>query len=690
MIAFSTTSSIGALVVTVVALAPAPPVANAQVIIGGAGYAGVSAAKVLAEHGVNIILLEATDHLGGRMYAKPFGMNPATGESYMLDAGANWVQGLEGNPVWGDAIKYGLGGTIQKFDDLVLFDQNGDYNQLETVYGDGSLCLKAYDAYVGAGVLSKTCIQPPAASSPDASSDDKPDEKVKKRKLKSGKKASKSDNASTKKNDILQKDETYEELCRVLLQKKKFRFKDDDDISSGEAGKLVSDFNPPEEQNEAIARVCQYFSQDFEHAELPAVTSLNNTLPSNTYTWFEDADYWVNDHRGGFGWLVQSVAAEFLITSVNTNEAKVFDDKRLMLNTKVLKVAYDPDGDAPGSQVSITVCDTVKESSNNNPDSWICQAGTEREISGDHFISTFSMGVLGETIKQEEEAPLADATDSQELGFAPVFEPPLSSNKGLKKSISSYPMAYYTKMFFQFPEKFWGDSEVFLSAAIGTSKSGRTWTGDFAPIWQSLDVTEEGFLPGSKIMFVTVTGERAFELQTDYTDDEIIAEMLPVLNSIFEDNITLTKDNVLDFSMTRWVTDPLTRGMFTNRRVGVSWEDAEPSRALYGNLMFTGEHACFAFNGYTHSAKLAGERTARILLRERYGMAEADRIQSICDVSPFDDSPRLQTGGSMNPPDHVHHSRGYPIVNSPTNVDISDRFQAAGTSRRSLLNGKRK
>src|SRR3954453_14628170 len=49
---------------------PRVPAGTDAVVIGG-GVAGVSAAVVLAERGVRVTLLEAADHLGGRLGAWP-------------------------------------------------------------------------------------------------------------------------------------------------------------------------------------------------------------------------------------------------------------------------------------------------------------------------------------------------------------------------------------------------------------------------------------------------------------------------------------------------------------------------------------------------------------------------------------------------------------------------------------------
>ncbi|KAF5736460.1 polyamine oxidase 1 isoform X1 [Tripterygium wilfordii] len=78
---------------------------RSSVIIVGAGVSGISAAKVLAENGIeDLVILEATDRIGGRIRKETF-----TGVS--VELGAGWIAGVggkESNPVWELAAKSGL------------------------------------------------------------------------------------------------------------------------------------------------------------------------------------------------------------------------------------------------------------------------------------------------------------------------------------------------------------------------------------------------------------------------------------------------------------------------------------------------------------------------------------------------------------------------------------------------------
>ena len=50
-------------------MAPNPTNKKFQVIIIGAGLSGLSAGKILQEHGLDYLILESRDRVGGRTYA---------------------------------------------------------------------------------------------------------------------------------------------------------------------------------------------------------------------------------------------------------------------------------------------------------------------------------------------------------------------------------------------------------------------------------------------------------------------------------------------------------------------------------------------------------------------------------------------------------------------------------------------
>jgi len=101
---------------------------KADVLVLGAGIAGISAAKTLAEHNItNFIILEAENRIGGR--AKSTILNST---NTRVELGANWIQGIDPNnpmkhPLWkivsscgglgGQFVKDSNNGTFHVFDE---------------------------------------------------------------------------------------------------------------------------------------------------------------------------------------------------------------------------------------------------------------------------------------------------------------------------------------------------------------------------------------------------------------------------------------------------------------------------------------------------------------------------------------------------------------------------------------------
>jgi len=88
-------------------------------IIVGAGVAGLRAAQVLQQNGRRVLLLEARDRIGGRVWTEHHNGQP-------LDLGASWIHGTRGNPI--TAIADQVGATLISTDyrDLKRFDAGGE------------------------------------------------------------------------------------------------------------------------------------------------------------------------------------------------------------------------------------------------------------------------------------------------------------------------------------------------------------------------------------------------------------------------------------------------------------------------------------------------------------------------------------------------------------------------------------
>lgn len=69
------------------------------VIVVGAGISGLAAARYLADHGEDVLVLEARDRIGGRIWTS------GTWAGAPVDLGASWIHGIDGNPITALAAK---------------------------------------------------------------------------------------------------------------------------------------------------------------------------------------------------------------------------------------------------------------------------------------------------------------------------------------------------------------------------------------------------------------------------------------------------------------------------------------------------------------------------------------------------------------------------------------------------------
>ena len=94
---------------------------NQKVVIIGAGMAGLAAATELHASGFdNVVVLEARDRIGGRVWTEAIGSN------IPVDLGASWIHGIDGNPVTVIANEYNIETRPTDYDNEVVHFHDAD------------------------------------------------------------------------------------------------------------------------------------------------------------------------------------------------------------------------------------------------------------------------------------------------------------------------------------------------------------------------------------------------------------------------------------------------------------------------------------------------------------------------------------------------------------------------------------
>ena len=104
-----------------------------DVLVLGAGIAGLAAARALTDDGWNVIVLEAHNRIGGRVWTD-------NSLGLPLDLGASWIHGVKGNPITKLAKQFGVQTVPTDYDNAMMYDFDGrvmsdsEYTEIEDLF----------------------------------------------------------------------------------------------------------------------------------------------------------------------------------------------------------------------------------------------------------------------------------------------------------------------------------------------------------------------------------------------------------------------------------------------------------------------------------------------------------------------------------------------------------------------------
>ncbi|PLB39853.1 amine oxidase [Aspergillus candidus] len=305
------------------------------------------------------------------------------------------------------------------------------------------------------------------------------------------------------------------------------------------AGLRLQGWDPA--KDDSYRQTAEWWLFDGEFAYTPSESSqiYTSVAENATFNYFSEENLFVYDQRG-FANIIRGEAAEFL----------AHDDRRLRLSTQVTGVDYNRD--------SVTV-------------------RTNRGcIHADYAIMTFSLGVLQKGVVD--------------------FVPQLPSWK--KTAIHSFELGTYTKIFMQFPWRFWENAQYLIYADPETR--------GYYPEFQPLDLP--GVLEGSGLMVATVVDDQSYRVESQ-SFEQTQAEVMEVLRSMYGPAIP----DPTHLWYKRWGQTPWAYGSYSNWPPSTSLQGHQNLRANVGNLFFAGEATSQEFFGYLQGAYFEGKHVGTFI-----------------------------------------------------------------------------
>lgn len=590
-----------------------------KVIIIGAGIAGLAAAQQLQRFGMDVVILEARDRVGGRI--STFRKTP-----WIADLGAMVITGLGGNPMafLAKQINMQLSRIKQK---CPLFESSGEsvpkdkdemvemeFSRLLDASGyiSHNLSLNEINGkHVSLGQALEWIIHLQEKHIKQVQIKHYKDiislqENLKKNQEKMTQVASKITDIKERLKGI-PKDRDITVEFQVRCRQKDLQ------ECNAEWNKLLTEQKKIEEELQNLestppsdvylsCRDRQILDWHFANLEFANASTLNHLSLKH---WDQDDDFeFSGPHMivgNGYSCVTMAMADTLGPDTIKLNRAA---KKIIIRDSDVQVLAYDPN---PVVQP-------------NGGGSAASPSFKEYTYSADAILCTLPLGVLKQSVAQN--APVPNVVS---------FQPPLPEWK--IKSINSLGYGLLNKVILCWDRPFW-DQDSNLFGHIGTTTNSR---GELFLFWN---------LYKSPVLMALVAGEAA-GIMEKVADDVIVGRCLTVLKNIFGPaNVSQPKE----FVVTRWRCDPWARGSYSYIATGSSGDDLDilSSPVSYPEdknkeseeeqtdlppprLFFAGEHTVRNYPATVHGALLSGLREATRIANQFLGApyaAESDSIRS--------------------------------------------------------------
>lgn len=569
-------------------LKPLPVKKVGKAIVIGAGIAGLAAAQQMQQFGMEVVVLEARDRVGGRIAT--FRKN-----SYVADLGAMVVTGLGGNPV--TVLSKQINMELHRIRQKCPLYEPGKLNALvstqvpkekdEMVEKEFNRLLEA-TSYLSHQLDFNYCDGKPVSLGHALEWVIKLQEKHVKEKLIQYMKnvVALQERLKINYNKLLQVEETLKDLSAQKKENAKEKSTDDCAhfaylaatreiaLNVKQWDELIEEKKEIEEKLKEMeasppsdvylsTKDRQILDWHFANLEFANATPLNNLSLKH---WDQDDDFeFTGNHltvRNGYSCVPVALA----------------EGLDIKLSTAVKQITYGPNG---------------VEVSTSNP-----RSNTNGVVyKGDVVLCTLPLGVLKQSTNKK----------TQSLPNTVQFSPPLPDWK--VAAIERLGFGNLNKVVLCFDRIFW-DPNGNLFGHIGSTTASR---GEMFLFWN---------LYRAPVLLALVAGEAASVME-DISDEVIISRCMLVLRGIFGTaNVPDPKETVVS----RWRADPWARGSYSFVAVGASGSDydllaapvscsrsAEPntsSNPTDGSerLYFAGEHTIRNYPATVHGAFLSGLR----------------------------------------------------------------------------------